>query len=109
MQSPRTSASSTAALHDDPGLGPGLRLASATQPQGTPATPDDRAQEFVPVKGGTDTTSAGTLLVAAYLVMWAILIGFLLMSWRRGQRLAVRIDDLEKTLDRADKARPEDD
>ena len=97
------------ALHDDPGLGPGLRLAQNAPPQGTPATPEERAQEFKPVQGGSDTASAGSLLVAAYIVMRAILMGFLVLSWRRGQRLATRIGDLEKSLDRAEKAEAGDD
>ena len=39
--------------------------------------PSSRSQEFAPVVGGGESTSAGLLLVVAYLVMWALLLGFL--------------------------------
>lgn len=69
------------------------------------AAPEDRAQEFKSVQGGNDTTSAGTLLVVAYLVMWALLLGFLLMSWRRQASLDGRLKQLERALDKADGAK----
>lgn len=64
----------------------------------TAKDPGDRATEFVPVQGGGETTSAASLLITAYLVMWALLIGFVLMSWRRQGRVENRISELEKAL-----------
>ena len=61
-------------------------------------TPNDRSTEFVPVEGGTETTSAGTMLVIAYLFMWAILIGFVLLSWLKQKRLDRRVSELERAL-----------
>jgi CcmD family protein len=58
-------------------------------------TVEDRATQFVPVEGGGQTTSAEALLVAAYLVMWAILLGFVYMSWRRQRNLDSKLADLE--------------
>jgi CcmD family protein len=61
-------------------------------------TPEDRSTEFVPVQGGTETTSAGTMLALAYLFMWAVLISFVLLSWRRQKKLESRLSELEKNL-----------
>lgn len=71
----------------------------------TSAAPEDRSQEFKSVTGGSDTTSASTLLVVAYVVMWALLLGFVLMSWRRQQALDGRLKQLERALDKADGAK----
>ncbi len=64
----------------------------------TLADPSARSTEFVPVQGGGDNTSAGSLLVTAYLVMWAILLSFILFTWRRQGRVETRISELEKAL-----------
>ena len=66
-----------------------------------PAAPQDRSTEFVAVEGGAETTSAGTLLIAAYAVMWALLAGFILLSWRRQQRIERRLGEIERTLGRS--------
>ena len=65
---------------------------------GTLTDPSARSTEFVAVQGGGDTTSAATLLVTAYLVMWALLLGFVLLSWRRQGRVETRISELEKAI-----------
>jgi CcmD family protein len=65
---------------------------------GTLTDPSARSTEFVAVQGGGDTTSAATLLVIAYIVMWALLLGFVLLSWRRQGRVESRISELEKSL-----------
>ncbi len=57
-----------------------------------------RASEFVPVEGGTETTSGGMLLVVAYLLMWALLLGFLGLGWRRQKQLETRLSELEKQV-----------
>ncbi len=66
-----------------------------SQPQTTVA---DRSTEFVATTGGEETTSAEVLLVAAYILMWALVLGFVWMSWRRQSKLDTRIDNLEKLL-----------
>lgn len=71
---------------------------------GAPLTPADRSTEFVPVQGGAETTSAEVLLVAAYVVMWAILLGFLLLTWRKQSRIEARITELDQTLRRQPKS-----
>jgi hypothetical protein len=71
--------------------------------QTTPTTPDGRAQEFKPVTGGpTETSSAEGLLIAAYLLMWAILMGFLLLTFRRQAAVDKRLGELEKALPKRD-------
>lgn len=95
------------ALHNDPGLGPGMVAASGHVPAApAPATTAEsqRSTQFVPVQGGHDTVSANSLLVAAYIVMWALLLAFIFLSWRRQQTLESRVVDLERALGDADKA-----
>ena len=65
---------------------------------GTLTDPSARSTEFVAVQGGGETTSAATLLVTAYLVMWALLLGFVFLSWRRQGRVETRLSELEKAL-----------
>jgi CcmD family protein len=72
-----------------------------TQSQPDPGTltdPSARSTEFVAVQGGGETTSAAALLITAYIAMWAILLGFVLLSWRRQARVETRISELEKAL-----------
>jgi CcmD family protein len=69
----------------------------------TTSSPDDRAQGFRADQGGTETASAGTLLVVAYLVMWALLLGFVLQSWRRQNKVDARLGELERTLQGGEK------
>ena len=88
---------------DDPGLGPGL-VQARVEPEGTPATPEGRSTEFVAVEGGKETASAATLLVTAYILMWVLLLGFLLLSWRRQRGIEARIAELESALARADRS-----
>jgi hypothetical protein len=78
-----------------------MTYASLSPEAPTPSTPAERSTEFVPTQGGApEGTSAETLLVAAYLLMWAALIGFLWLSWRRQGRIEGRISELEGTLRR---------
>ena len=68
---------------------------------GTPTTPDGRATTFQAVEGGTEQHSGTTLLVEAYAVLWVILMGWLLLMWRRQATVGARLDELEKAIDRA--------
>ncbi len=64
----------------------------------TLADPNSRSTEFHAVEGGGETTSAAGLLVAAYVLMWALVLGFLWLSWRRQGQVESRISELEKAL-----------
>jgi len=68
--------------------------------QGAPASknPEDRSTEFVAVQGGGESTSAESLLVAAYLVMWAALLAFVFFTWRKQGALEKRIEKLDDVL-----------
>lgn len=66
--------------------------------QSPASSSEGRSQQFVAVEGGTETTSAEAMLVAAYLVMWALLLLFVYLGWRRQRGIEGRLDDLEKEL-----------
>jgi hypothetical protein len=72
--------------------------------KGASSNPNDRSTEFVAVQGGGDTTSAGTLLVTAYVGMWVLLLTFIFLSYRRQAKVEARIGELEKAL-ASDKSR----
>ncbi len=77
--------------------------AGAKAPDGTtiPTTPEGRATTFQPVEGGPEQHSGATLLVEAYVVLWLLLMGWLLLVWRRQKTVNGRLDDLERAIDRA--------
>jgi|GEM_PF-760454 len=64
----------------------------------TLSDPNSRSTEFVAVQGGGETTSAASLLIAAYLLMWGLLFAFVFLSWRRQGRVETRIAELEKAI-----------
>jgi hypothetical protein len=69
--------------------------------QASPGTPtvEERSQEFKPVSGGpANTSSAEALLITAYVLMWAILMGFLLQTFRRQAAVDKRLAELERAL-----------
>lgn len=73
--------------------------------QGTSQDPASRSTQFVPVEGGEETTSAEAMLVAAYLVMWALLLAFVGLGWRRQARVETRLAELEKAVGGSGEAR----
>ena len=79
-----------------------MTTSDPTAPNGTHTalSPEGRSTEFVPVEGGSEGTSAEHLLVAAYLLMWAALVAFLLLTWRRQSRIETRLSELDATLRR---------
>ena len=72
-------------------------LAGAGAPETEPA-PAPRETSFRPVEGGRETTSGELLLIEAYAALWIILLGFLLVSWRRQSRIDARVAELERSL-----------
>jgi len=61
-------------------------------------TPEDRSTEFVAVQGGNDGTSAEGLLIAAYLLMWAALLVFVFITWRKQGTLEKRVEKLDRDV-----------
>jgi CcmD family protein len=69
--------------------------------QPAPQAPDDRATEFTAVDANAERYSGSTLMVEAYAAIWLILMIWIYMLWRKQASLAERLDDLERTIDRA--------
>lgn len=66
------------------------------------AAPQDRAATYQAVPAGAGEQHNGdNLVVAAYSILWLILMAWLFVMWRKQASLHAKIDDLEKTLDRA--------
>lgn len=59
---------------------------------------EDRSTQFVPVEGGTETTSAGTFLVAAYVLMWLFVLVFVVLTWRKTKSAQAQVEKLERAL-----------
>jgi hypothetical protein len=81
-----------------------------TAPNGAPATPvtatsvpADRSAEFRPIEGGPEGTSAGALLVAAYIVFWALVLAFVALNARRSKLIGERLRALEVALEAHEK------
>lgn len=71
---------------------------STQQPSGA------KLDTFVPVEGGKESVSAELMLVLAYLVMWALVLAFVLQTFRRTVGLSSRVQRLEALLERAEAA-----
>jgi CcmD family protein len=71
-------------------------LSLQATPQST--APDDRSTTFQPVEGGSEQRSGGTLMVAAYSVIWTLLMVWLVMLWRKQARLNERLEGLEGAI-----------
>ncbi len=54
--------------------------------------------EFVATTGGGEATSAEAMLIAAYMLLWAILMAFVGLSWRRQRATATRLAQIESAL-----------
>ena len=76
---------------------------SGPAPTGT-SSPDDRATQFRPVEGGSQTKSGEKLLVEAYAAFWLIAFVFILLSWRRQRQIDERVANLESAIARARRA-----
>jgi hypothetical protein len=61
------------------------------------------ATEFKAVEGTGEQFNGYTLLVEAYAAIWLILMGWLLLVWRRQVKLTARIAGLEDAIARAGK------
>ncbi len=85
-------------VSQDPGLGPNLSK-PGVDPHVVPASPESRAAQFVPVSGPElENTSASTMLVTAYVLFWLLLLVFVWLTWRRQQRLSLRLGQLESEI-----------
>lgn len=65
-------------------------------------TPDSRSTSFEAVRGEPEHYSGEALLVSAYALLWAILLSWVAIVWRKQSVLDARLDDLEREIDKAD-------
>lgn len=75
--------------------------AQTSTPSASPTTTtsaDDRATSFRAVQGGNEMQSGERLLVEAYAVIWLVLFGLVLLSWRRQRKIDDRVSSLEGAL-----------
>jgi hypothetical protein len=72
-----------------------------TKDQPTPSGPSDRATSFQAVQGGEQHYSGEVLLVCAYAILWAIVLAWVALVWRKQRLLSSRLADLERVLDEA--------
>lgn len=77
------------------------RLAHLTEQTEAPAS--GRSTEFIAVDAGTEQYSGAKLLVAAYVLVWLVLMGWIFLLWQKQRKLAQKLDDLESTLARTAK------
>ncbi|MGH7438450.1 MAG: CcmD family protein [Polyangiaceae bacterium] len=67
--------------------------------QGGTGSAEDRATTFQAVKGNEPQHYSGEiLLVSAYALVWAILLGWVAFVWRRQRGLDERLSDLERVI-----------
>ena len=78
-----------------------LELQPVLVPDGPAPPADARATEFTAVDANAEHFNGSTLLVEAYAAIWLVLMGWIFLLWRKQANLAVRLDDLERTIDRA--------
>jgi hypothetical protein len=79
-------------------------ITSDSQSPAQPSAADDRATDFKAVEGDTGEHFSGyTLMVEAYAVIWVVLMGWLMLMWRKQVELAKRVDGLESAIARAEK------
>jgi hypothetical protein len=69
------------------------------------AAPDDRSTAFHSVDASSDQGLGTTLLVESYAAIWVVLMAFVLLGWRKQAALGVRLDDLEKAIDKSEAAK----
>ena len=72
---------------------------AAPLPVGTDAA--DRSTGFEATTGGPEMKSGEVLLVQAYVAIWLLLFGYLALLWRRQRSLHLRLDAMDRVLDRA--------
>jgi CcmD family protein len=76
---------------------------SAPGTTGAPSATSAPANGFTAVDGrdGRENFNGGTLLVEAYAAIWLVIMGWILLLWRKQASMRDRLDDLERTIDRA--------
>jgi CcmD family protein len=64
--------------------------------------PEDRATSFQAVQGPAEPHYSGeVLLVTAYAIVWAVVLLWVALIWRKQSGLNTRLDELERVIDKA--------
>jgi hypothetical protein len=76
---------------------------SAAVPTPAPAasSPDARATGFQGVDGGAEQYSGATLMVEAYSAVWLLVLGWVVLLWKKQAALTTRLAGLEAAIDKA--------
>ena len=61
-------------------------------------SPDDRASSFRAVKGGGETVAGGKLMIAAYAVVWVIVLMAVVRIFLRQNKVASHLEALEDAI-----------
>ena len=64
------------------------------------STTDDRSTAFRAVDNTKESVAGGPLLLAAYAVLWLIVLGLIMRIFQRQNKLVKSIDTLQRNLDR---------
>lgn len=72
-------------------------------PNDPPKTADDRSTTFQAVEPGKEQYNGNTLLVTAYVLVWALVLGYVVVLWRKQAALGARLAGLESAIVRAEK------
>lgn len=72
-------------------------------PNDPPKTADDRATTFQAVEPGKEQYDGNTLMVTAYVLVWALVLGYVVVLWRKQAALGARLEGLESAIVRAEK------
>lgn len=59
----------------------------------------EQLDSFRPVEGGQETSSGASFLIVAYLLMWAAVLVFVIVTYRHQRALKERVAKLEQALD----------
>ena len=84
---------------------------TTTESSGSPVTsastgaPDDRATAFRAAKNG-EAVPGGSLLIAAYAVVWVVILLIVVRTFRRQTRSAEQLDALERAITKAGTPQP---
>lgn len=73
---------------------------AAPSPSAAPAA-SARSDGYQGVDGGAETYDGATLMVQAYSAVWLIVLGWVVLLWRKQAALTARLDGLEAAIDRA--------
>ncbi len=82
---------------------PATEAPSAAAPSAAPASssPDARATGFQGVDGGAEQYNGATLMVEAYSAVWLLVLGWVVLLWKKQAALTTRLEGLEAAIDKA--------